>query len=71
MGSGLSVGLFGFRQASMVFSRKVRKSMLEWLSEGWRPHLKLFYALRINKRHFLSLKNLDLYTDPGWIWIQK
>jgi len=50
---------------------KVRKIMPEWLSEGWRPHLKPFYGLRINKWRFLSLKNLGLYTDPGWIWIQK
>ncbi len=48
----------------MVFSIEVRKSMLEWLSEGWRPHLKPFYSLSRNKWRFLSLKNLGLYTDP-------
>jgi hypothetical protein len=79
IGSGFSVRLFGFWQAGRVFSRKVRKSMLECFFEGWRPHLKPFYGLRINKKMaFVVIKKswsfhgsgLDLDLEMRKVWFR-
>ncbi len=53
---------------SLVEKWKVHAWMAFWRLEA---SSEAFYDLRINKWRFLSLKNLGLYTDPVWIWIQK